>query len=95
MKQTTIEPLPASDLFALSINELSLSTRTAWSIYRLKITDIGSLAKWTREELLKVKGVGKVQVAELDSELRKLGTFLGANDSGQMAAREKPRIENQ
>ena len=79
MKQTTIEPLPASDLFAMSVNEIPLSYRTAVSIYKLGFTTIGDLAKWTPKQWLQIRGVGKMQVSELEEELRKIGAFLGAN----------------
>lgn len=78
--QTERQPQVAtSAVFARSVNEISLSMRTANTIYKMGITTIGEIAQRTPKQWLQIKGVGKMQVNELESELRRLGTFLGAN----------------
>jgi DNA-directed RNA polymerase subunit alpha len=68
------------DVLRMMVHPLGLSIRSENCLQREGITTIGDLVKTTREELLRLKGLGRVSVLEIEKKLdEKFGLKLGEN----------------
>lgn len=67
---------PGPDPELLTIEDLDFSARTYNCLYRQRITTIELLTKWTKEDLSKIRSLGRKSIDEIEYKLKKIGKRL-------------------
>ncbi len=73
---------PANSTLLTTIEELDLSVRAYNCLKKANINTVEDLIKYTPQELVKIRNLGKKTLKEIESKLDNLGLSLRSNDSG-------------
>ncbi|MGI6443015.1 MAG: DNA-directed RNA polymerase subunit alpha [Synergistaceae bacterium] len=75
-------PMGENSIYARPVRDLELSVRSENCLLRGEVRVIGELVARTREDLLKIRNLGKISLAEIESKLAKFDLHLsGDTDS--------------
>jgi len=76
------------DLLSRPVRELELSIRSENCLLRGGIHTIGELITRSREDLLKIRNLGKISLREIEEKLEKQGLHLSTEKSEEKAVKE-------
>ncbi len=91
-EETSMEAAEAAkeedDLLSRPVRELELSIRSENCLLRGGIHTIGDLLTRTRDDLLKIRNLGKISLREIEEKIEKQGLRLSAEKSEEKAVKE-------
>ncbi len=79
---TVNEPSSDNAILSRPVRDLELSVRSENCLLRGGVHLIGDLLKYRREDLLKIRNLGKVSLAEIEQKLVNFGIYLTGDANG-------------
>ena len=73
-----------NSIYARPVRDLELSVRSENCLLRGEIRIIGELVARTREDLLKIRNLGKISLAEIESKLAKFDLYLSGETGASL-----------
>ncbi|MEG1800047.1 MAG: DNA-directed RNA polymerase subunit alpha C-terminal domain-containing protein, partial [Synergistaceae bacterium] len=74
-------PMGENSIYARPVRDLELSVRSENCLLRGGVHIIGELVSRTRDDLLKIRNLGKISLREIEEKLSKFGLHLSGDIS--------------